>query len=159
MSIEEIENHKWTHRELSNTSKEFISKLQASNTIQIENKEIYIVHYPSNEKGTYKKHIKKPNIKQNEEMFSGVDADIFIYGHTHTISVNNENDKLYINPGSLGCPMKSNIANAGVLSINGDNVDFKQLNIEYNVNEVIQQIEKLRFSFYKGILKIFYGKE
>ena len=159
MSLEEIDNHEWTHSKLSENSKNFISQFKISNIIEIEGKKIYIVHYPSNENGIYKKHIKKPTIKQNEEMFSGIDADIFIYGHTHTTSINNKNNKWYINSGSLGCPVKSNIANAGILEINKNEIHYEQLKIEYNVNEVIQEIERLKFPFYKGILKIFYGKE
>lgn len=159
MSLEEIDNHEWTHSKLSENSKNFISKFKISNIIEIEDKKIYIVHYPSNENGIYKKHIKKPTIKQNEEMFSEIDADIYIYGHTHTTSINNKNNKWYINSGSLGCPIKSNIANAGILEINKNEICYKQLKIEYNVNEVIKEIERLRFPFYKGILKIFYGKE
>lgn len=92
-------------------------------------------------------------------MFSEIDADIYIYGHTHTTSINNKNNKWYINSGPLGCPIKSNIANAGILEINKNEICYKQLKIEYNVNEVIKEIERLRFPFYKGILKIFYGKE
>ena len=159
MSLEEIDNHEWTHSKLSENSKNFISKFKISNIIEIEGKKIYIVHYPSNENGIYKKYIKKPTIKQNEEMFSEIDADIYIYGHTHTTSINNKNNKWYINSGSLGCPIKSNIANAGILEINKNEICYKQLKIEYNVNEVIKEIERLRFPFYKGILKIFYGKE
>ena len=159
MSLGEIKNHEWTHSKLSENSKNFISQFKISNIIEIEGKKIYINHYPSNENGIYKKHIKKPTIKQNEEMFSEIDADIYIYGHTHTTSINNKNNKWYINSGSLGCPIKSNIANAGILEINKNEIHYKQLKIEYNVNEVIQEIERLKFPFYKGILKIFYGKE
>ena len=159
MSLEEIDNHEWTHSKLSENSKKFISQFKISNIIEIEGKKIYIVHYPNNEDGIYKKHIKNPTIKQNQEMFSGINADIFIYGHTHTISINNKNNKWYINSGSLGCPAKSNIANAGILEINKNEILYKQLKIEYDVNEVIQEIERLKFPFYKGILKIFYGKE
>ena len=122
MSLEEINNHKWTHSKLSENSINFISQLKISNIIEIEGKKIYIVHYPSDENGIYKQHIKKPTIKENEEMFSRIDADIFIYGHTHTISINNENNKWYINSGSLGCPLKSNIANAGILEINKNEI-------------------------------------
>ena len=92
-------------------------------------------------------------------MFSEINADIFIYGHTHTTSINDKNNKWYINSGSLGCPVKSNLANAGILEINKNEIRYNQLKIEYNVNEVIQEIERLKFLFYKGILKIFYGKE
>lgn len=158
MSNEEIENHKWTQSQLSDNSKEFLKNLKESILLQVDNKKIYIVHYPINEIGMYERHIKKPNIEQNEEMFRKIDADIFIYGHTHTVNVNNNNKKWYINSGSVGCPMKSNIANAGILNINSENVSFKSLNIEYDVDNTIQKIEELKFPFYKEILEIFYGR-
>ena len=73
--------------------------------------------------------------------------------------MNKEKDKWYINSGSLGCHMKSNIANVGILSIDGDDIDFKQSNVECDVNSIIQEIEKMKIPFYKEILEIFYGKE
>lgn len=157
MSIDEIKNHEWTHNELTESSKMYLGKLPNSKTIIIENKKIYIVHYPIKENGEYKEFIKKPNIDDIKELFYGIDADIYLYGHTHTANVHNKDGKWYINPGSLGCPMKSNIAIAGMLDINEKEVQYKQLNIEYNVSEVIQEIEKIKFPFYKDILKIFYG--
>ena len=157
MSIEEIKNHEWTYSQLSQGSKNFIKKLQESNVIQIENKKVYITHYPTDENGVYMKHIKKPEIGENKKMFQKIDADIFLYGHTHTISVNNGDNKWYINSGSLGCPKKSNIANAGILDINEKEIYYKQLEIEYDVSRVIYEIEKLKFPFYKKILKIFYA--
>lgn len=117
------------------------------------------MHYPLNETGKYKTHIKNPTIEQNEKMFSDINADIFLYGHTHTTSINNSNNKWYINTGALGCPGKSNIARAGILEINNDEIIYEQLNIEYDVNKAIEQIERLKFPFYKNILKIFYGKD
>ena len=84
------------------------------------------------------------------------DADIFLYGHTHTFSVKNINDKLYINTGALGCPMKSNLARAGILEINDEKIQFKSINVEYNVKEIIDEINNLKFPFYEKILKIFY---
>lgn len=53
--------------------------------------------------------------------------------------------------------MQSNIANAGVLDIKDDKINFEQLAIPYNVDKVIKEIKKLKFPFYEGILKIFYG--
>ena len=159
MSTHEIKNHKWIHNQLSKSSVDFIREFKVSEFLEIENKKIYIVHYPLNETGKYKTHIKNPTIEQNEKMFSDINADIFLYGHTHTTSINNSNNKWYINTGALGCPGKSNIARAGILEINNDEIIYEQLNIEYDVNKAIEQIERLKFPFYKNILKIFYGKD
>lgn len=157
MSLEEIQNHKWTHSRISESSKKFLEKLPIYKNIEMQNKKIYIIHYPMNSDGVYKEHIKNPTIKENERMFSKVDSDIYVYGHTHVVCINNKDNKWYINPGSLGCPVQSNIANAGVLDIKDDKINFEQLAISYNVDEVIKEIKKLKVPFYEGILKIFYG--
>ena len=157
MSLEEIQNHKWTQSRISESSKKFLEKLPIYKNIEMQNKKIYIIHYPMNSDGVYKEHIKNPTIKENERMFSKVDSDIYVYGHTHVVCINNKDNKWYINPGSLGCPVQSNIANAGVLDIKDDKINFEQLAISYNVDEVIKEIKKLKVPFYEGILKIFYG--
>ena len=156
MSNEEIENHKWNHSKLSDQSIDFLRQLKISENIQFEGKRFFITHYPQKTDGTYKKHIKNPSIEENEEIFKENDADIFLYGHTHTFCVNKNNDKWYINVGSLGCPMNSNIARAGVLDVYKGEVQFKSIKVEYNIKEVIDEINELKFPFYEEILKIFY---
>lgn len=157
MSVEEIENHKWNQSRLSNKAIDFLKELKLSQIFEVEGKKIYISHYPLKEDGKYKKIIKNPSIIENEEMFKGIDADLFIYGHTHTYSVNNKDGKWYINPGTLGCPMNSNEAKAGLLEIKKENVKYTPINVEYDVNEIIDEINNLKFPFYKKVLQIFYG--
>ena len=41
--------------------------------------------------------------------------------------------------------------------IKNDKINFEHLAIPYNVDKVIKEIKKLKFPFYEGILKIFYG--
>ena len=156
MSEQEIENHKWNHSKLSDQSINFLRSLEISQNIELGGKLFYIVHYPQQANGTYKKHIKNPSAMYNVEMFKENDADIFLYGHTHTFSVNNIDNKWYINTGSLGCPMDSNMARAGLLEINDREIKFNRINVEYNVKEVIDEINNLKFPFYEEILKIFY---
>ena len=117
-----------------------------------------MVHYPLNENGELKKHILKPNIEEEEELFKNIDSDIFLFGHTHTKSINNKDRKWYINPGTLGCPADDNTAKAGILNINEGNVEYEQLNIPYDVNKTICEIEKLKYPLYKYLLRTFFGK-
>ena len=156
MSKEEINNHNWNHSKLSKKSIDYLKTINTSETLEIEGKKIYIVHYPLNSNGSYKRIIKNPSIQENKELFSYVDADIYLYGHSHTTSINNENNKWYINTGSLGCPSGSNIAKAGILEINKGKVNFKAIEVQYDVEKVIKEIKKIKFPFYEKILKIFY---
>ena len=157
MSKEEIENHKWNHSKLSEQSIKFLSELKLFENVEIEEKKILVVHYPQKKDGTYKIYIKNPSIIENKEMFREYDDDIFLFGHTHMRSINKIDNKWYINTGSLGCPLNSNIAKAGLLEINNGKIKFKRIDVEYNVKEIIEEIYRLKFPFYKKILKIFYG--
>lgn len=157
MSSDEIKNHERNHHKLSEQSKKFLNELDLSKYIEIEGKRIYLIHYPVKENGIYKKHMKNPNIIECEEMFKEIDADIFIYGHTHMSSINNAEDKWYINVGTLGCPKNSCIANAGLLEINAGKIKFTNVKVEYDVKEIIEEIKRQKFPYYEKILQIFYG--
>ena len=159
LSDEEIANHLWNEGKLSEESKRFLSELDLSKSVEIEGKKFYIVHYPMNDDGTYKKLIKEPSIMENKEMFKEIDADVFLYGHTHKTSVNSDGNKWYINTGALGCPMDTNLAKAGLLEINDGEIEFNIINVKYNVNKIIEEINELKFPFYKKILQIFYGEK
>ena len=158
MSKEEIENHKWNHAKLSKQSIKFLSELKLSENIEIEGKKILVVHYPQRNDGTYKENIKNPSAIESKELFNEYNNDIFLFGHTHSCCINEIDNKLYINTGSLGCPSNSNIARAGLLEINNGKVNLKNIEVEYNVREIIEEIYRLKFPFYKEILKIFYGE-
>jgi len=158
VSLDELDHYKWVQSRITSKSAEYISKLPVYENIEIKDKKIHVIHYPMIKNKRYKKHIKNPTVEQSIEMFSEVDADIYIYGHTHTFCENNINNKLYINPGSLGCPMDTNIASCGILTIGNEDVKFEHLEIEYDVNEVTQEIKKLKYSNYINVLKLFYGK-
>lgn len=57
-----------------------------------------------------------------------------------------------------GCPMTSNFANCGILTIKNDTVLYEDLKLNYDVQEVIRDIETKKYPAYKGMIDIFYGK-
>ena len=77
-----------------------------------------------NKEGKYKEHIKNPTFEENKKMFRENKSDIYVYGHTHVACINNRDNKGFINVGALGCPLQSNIANAGILDIKDDKINF-----------------------------------
>lgn len=159
VSDEQLQRNEWLKKRLSDSSIEFISKLPKEIIYEIEENKIYIAHYPMNEDGSFRKHIKRASVEENEIMFRGIDADIYLYGHTHKEVYNFKNSKTYINPGALGCPEKTNYAPYGILNINKKEIEYKQLYVEYNVQEVIDYIQELKFPGYKNVLKLFFGIE
>ena len=90
-------------------------------------------------------------------MFSDVECDIILYGHDHCRSIC-KGDKLYINVGSLGCPSKErNIARAGILTIENNNVEIEPIELVYDAESVVNAINKLNYPEAENIKKFFYG--
>ncbi len=152
-------NHMWNHSRLSEESKEFLYKLPKVQYLTVENINICILHYPMDENGKYKRHIKLPNIEEVEELFSNFNADVFIFGHNHTFSVNERKGKWYINSGSLGCPVGNDFSTCGILSIENGVISFEQLKVKYDVNAVIDDIRKLNYPESDNMIKDFFEKK
>ena len=153
---DEIGFHKWTRSHVSDDAKAFLKSLPFEQVIEDEGKKIYVAHYPYDENRKFKKHIMKPNIDESEQLFSEVDADVYLFGHTHVKTFNKNKGKWYINPGSLGCPKDTNLACFGVLNIEKDKIDFEELQVEYDKDTVVNELMEIKFPYYQVILKVFF---
>ena len=83
--------------------------------------------------------------------------DIIIFGHDHRRIIQKAKNTLLINPGSLGCPSKEkNITRGLILDINED-IFIEEINCDYDVNKVIDEMDKLNYPSKDTIKKYFYG--
>ena len=155
MDEHERRYHEWEHKLLSDGSKNFLSSLSVTKVLKLEGKTIYVVHY-AQDGNHYNKFVKSPSTNDLDGLFSNINSDIIIYGHDHSPSYI-KGDKIYINPGALGCPGKDkNITRAGILILD-DEIRYQQLLLEYNVQNEIDKIEKYNFPAKEIIKKVFYG--
>jgi putative phosphoesterase len=155
MDEHERKYHEWEHSFLTDKSVHFLSSLPMKKVLRISGKTISVIHY-AYRGNQYKGVHRNPSSDDLDELFCEVDSDIIIYGHDHSPS-HIEGNKVYINPGALGCPGKDkNIARAGVLDIN-ETVTYQQLNLEYNVQDVINIIEELNYPAKDIIKEVFFG--
>lgn len=160
MDWDEMEHHKWEHHLLNKDNTSFLERLPYSQLLEICGIRIYVSHYCLNSDNKYVNYTPNPTSEDLDKMFSNIDADLILYGHNHTCSIVNSNNKWYVNCGSLGCPSKDkNVASAGIVAINSGVVDIKHLQIKYDVNTVVADIEAQKYPDYDAILKYFYGIE
>ena len=156
MSDEERKYHEWEHALLSEKSKKFIESLKYEEFLNVGEKRIYVVHYAIDKNNKYPQFVKKPSLSELDELFSYVDADIILYGHNHEKSIF-IGDKYFINCGSLGCPSKDkNIARALILSLS-ESISFQEIRIEYDIQQVLADINKFNYPAKDTIKAIFYG--
>ena len=140
---EVLRHFKWNHAQLSESSIEFLKSFGHEQTIEIDDAKIFITHYPQETDNTYRQYIAMPNFTECEELFAGHDADIYLFGHTHFLEEVSENGKHYINPGSVGCPIRTNSASAGILDIENGEIKYQRIDALYDIEKVIHEIEAI----------------
>lgn len=159
MNDEQIATHLWNHSRISGEQKKIIEEWKDRDNIEINNKKIIIEHYPMDKNNKFKKFHKNPSISEIVELFEDKEADIYLFGHTHQKYYINKDEKYFINPGSLGCPINTRCANAGILEIENNEIKYEQININYDIDEVIKDIKKLNYPLNKYIINNFYEKK
>ena len=159
MTEEQIATHVWNHSRLNSKQIEFVRNLKDKDYIEIEGKKIAIGHYPMDEYNKFKQYIKNPTREEIKELFKDISADIHLFGHTHQQYYLEEDEKYYINPGSLGCPAGTNGASVGILEIYNDKVEYKQLIFDYDIERVVNEILEFNYPLNTYMINRFYRKQ
>ena len=158
MTDEQIAAHVWNHSRLNNEQIKFIRNLKDKDYIEVEGKKIVIEHYPMDENNKFKRFIKNPTKLEVKELFKEKPADVYLFGHTHQKYYLEMDSRYYINPGSLGCPINEKGASAGILEIHNNKIEYRQIEIEYDIEKVINEIRQLNYPICNFMINKFYRK-
>lgn len=158
MGEEEADFHRWEHARLSEASRRFIGSLPPSAAIVRDGVRIAVMHYRMERDGRYSPIIWRAGADDWDYLFDGVDAEVLIHGHDHRPSLRRKGGRLYINPGSLGCPHSSGgPARAGILEIEGGKPYYRHVEARYDVSAVLSRIDELNCPAGWIIKRIFFG--
>jgi len=75
------------------------------------------------------------------EKFLDYPSSLFVLGHTHYPTVRTIDDKLIVNPGSLGQPRNGGLPTYAIIDCSSKKVIFRE--ISYDKTDLIRQIDKL----------------
>lgn len=75
------------------------------------------------------------------EKFLDYPSSLFVLGHTHYPMVRTIDDKLIVNPGSLGQPRNGGLPTYAIIDCSSKKVIFRE--ISYDKTDLIRQIDKL----------------
>ncbi|MGN0538282.1 MAG: metallophosphoesterase family protein [Candidatus Fimenecus sp.] len=159
MGYEEMEHHKWEHNRLSQNSILFLRNLPYRVDFCECGKKISVMHYFMNRDNQYINYRLSQRKNHLSKLFPSKEQDIVIFGHDHNRTICHNKDKWFINSGSLGCPAsEKNIARATILEIteNGS-ISVHNIDVQYNVQKVLTDINRLNYPASKEIKQIFFG--
>ncbi len=136
-----IDLFKWNHEQVSSDSVEFLKQLPREKIITVEGYKIFACHYPIDQLGKYRKFYYRPNSTQCKLLFKGINSEIFLFGHTHIRCVaKTHTGELFINPGSVGCPIGIEAASAGILNISDSKLSYEQIDVPYDIDRAIDDM-------------------
>ncbi len=129
----------WTKEHASRKTKEFLGNLPPEITFTDHGRKVALFHATPHRNNLYW-YEGRPE-KFFHEMGAKVDADIFIYGHTHKPYRKDFGNKVFINAGSVGKPKDGDPrACVALIEITADRVNVEFLRIPYDVEKTAAAI-------------------
>ena len=156
IETEEMKHRIWTKEKLKENY-EKIKNISTEKIIEIENIRILLIH---SRKGNIKGMpvIYSNNIDKFAKDYAEFKSDIVLFGHTHEKLYIEYNNKLFINPGSLGCSKQGEVDFA-ILELDDGRVNsckFKSL--KYNKKELLLEFENQNVPDKEFIINTFFKK-
>ncbi len=129
----------WTKNHALPKSKDYMKNLPFEIQLTVDGKKIIIFHASPKKNNLYW-YEDRPE-KFFREMAEKVDADVFIYGHTHRPYRKDLDGKIFINAGSVGKPKDGNTrACVTLVEITGGDVKTEFLRVPYDVEKTASAI-------------------
>ncbi len=131
----------WTKEHASSKTKEFLGKLPVEITFTVHGRKVALFHASPHKNNIY--WFEDRPEKFFNEMAGKIDAEVFIYGHTHKPYRRETEGKLFINAGSVGRPKDGDSrACVALMEITPDLVSVEFLRVPYDVEKAARATAK-----------------
>lgn len=132
----------WMKNELNEDNKKFINSWTKYITLNLNGKKFFFAHYPWEEKDNDFSVVRIPeniNIHSRTDMFKGIDADYYIFGHEHISSYLTSDNKHYYCLDSLSLKSPGSYL---IIENNYNNIELIEKYINFNIQEERRLIEE-----------------
>jgi len=154
---DDIAMHHWNHSFINKEELDFLKTFKVKDRLNIEGHSILLEHYPMDNNNSFNQFYKFPTLEEIKGIYENDIDDIYLFGHTHVLRYYEDNNKYYINPGSLGCPVLTHGAPVGILDISKDKVCYNQVILDYDIEKVRNDMRKFDFPQAEWMIELFYG--
>jgi putative phosphoesterase len=153
----ERKHHEWLAERIDSRYIDFMHRWPNTNTATIHGKELYFTHYH------IKQHEwisidKEPAVEKLDQMYAGSGYDLIGFGHHHLVHHFKSDERIYFNPGSLGCYHKP-FARYGLIHFINDSLEITLKEIPYSNIDFLKSYEDLKVPERDFILKAFHGSQ
>ncbi len=157
----EYNHQRWTHKELNKDHHKFVGAFPSIIEKKLGEYKLLCMHYPhiiEDEKISFSLFTNEQSAENLRPFFDMYEGDIFAFGHNHSpCSIyDEERQRYYINPGSLGCS-SDNFVSYAILSLDNDKVLIEHRKVKYNKDLFVSKMLEKKPPEYENILKWFHG--
>jgi putative phosphoesterase len=155
----EREHHKWIASRLDDKFIHYLSEIPTKIIANYNGKRFFFVHYHLSEQNVFLTVDKEPTQEKLDHHYRHSSLDVVCFGHHHVIHHFKTNDRLYLNPSSLGCCHKP-FAPYAMITVGGEgemSVNFNE--VPYDNKEFLLGYKRLDVPDSDFILNIFHGNQ
>lgn len=159
------EHHEWIAHQLSEENVKRLQLLPRTIIKEINGTRLFGIHYHI-EQHLREAHIKEepfysildPTLDNMEMMFGDYPAEIICFGHNHPEHLFRTDDKIYLNPGSLGVS-KGNTAPYAIIDFCSIKPEVTIHYVKYDKEAFLQKFETLQVPQREILFKLFYTEK
>lgn len=151
----ERKHHEWLAEKINPRYIQFMRDWPKTHSLYIGETQLYFTHYhlKNNE---WMSVDNEPSIEKLDQLYFGSEYKLIAFGHHHIVHYFVSNERIYLNPGSLGCNHES-VARYGLIRINKDTLDVELKKVPYHNSDFLKSYEQLKVPDRDFIMKVFYG--
>ncbi len=154
----EAAHHRWVHGALSPTTQKWLRERPLSLTLRREEVRISALHYPLDAAGEFAPPRPAPTAGDCRALFGHLPGQVVLCGHDHAGFAVADGARLFLNPGSLGCPHGlGGIARCGVLTLDRGRWQWQAAAPTYDLHLVRAAFARRRVPEGPALLRAFYG--
>lgn len=155
---EELEHQRWIASRIDQRFIPLLSALSQTFQVRFSGKTILLQHYHLDSQNNFLPIDKQPSLEKLERLYQDVDADIVCFGHHHIVHLFRSEDRIYVNPGALGCCERP-VARYGVLRADKTDVTVELREVPYDNRSFLASYHRFEVPAREFILRVFHGNQ
>ena len=155
--VEKSAHHKWIASRFDRKFMAQLSSIPKERYESINGKTFLFVHYHINESGNFLQVNYLPSALELDTIYENRKADVVCFGHHHTVHHFKSKERLYLNPGSLGCTHTPFAPYATLEIGDAGQINVSLIEVPYDNSDFLLAYEKLDVPAKDFILRVFHG--
>ncbi|QDP38977.1 metallophosphoesterase family protein [Radiobacillus deserti] len=151
-------HHQWIAKNVDPSFQSFLEGMPMEQYAEYNGKTFLFRHYHLDKNLRFLPIDPEPSSNKLDQVYENVEADVVLFGHHHILHHFKSNQRLYVNPGSLGCSYQAKAPYACITIKADGGIDVCLKEVPYNQDAFIKGFEERKVPDRESILRIFYGQ-